>query len=513
MLKTIVNYSVKLASFVLALELALYQPQMQHLIRLVDVLIVCDSRKALSNLYRQFVEELDPKTAADFLRESPWAPGEVNQARQRFMLTQFLKLADRWGAHGPLRVSVDDSLGKKDKATRHLEAVDFHHNHTESTSKKPGYSNGFVYVEVHVHIGPLGFTFGTRLYLREKTVRRLNRQRRRDNRLRYRSKYALTREMLLELAQLLPPGYPVYVLFDTWYASAKLIKFCRRQGWHVICAIKSNRRLNRKRVDQHDQALRHQHYNRVRMSAVDETRPPSYYVRTLRGHVEDVPGEVCAIISRRHPGDKRPKYFLPALAVRPGCTDLSLSAQEALRHYQQRWPVEVDNFYLKEALGLGDFRLQSFEATEKWFAVVLLAMNYLQYQQAQDYLPAGTSRSLADLIRQHRIEHAQDVLRSVAQEVLRTGSVEGVLRRFIVLDSRAVPRGPDRPLVSWQSGSVLWVALWTLSLFDYSRNSEPEAIHMADKSNDLRLLRFYVTKLAKVQLVGIILINTSLMIN
>jgi hypothetical protein len=43
------------------------------------------------------------------------------------------------------------------------------------------------------------------------------------------SKYALAREMLAELAELLPKGYPVYVLFDSWYASAKLIKFCRRQ--------------------------------------------------------------------------------------------------------------------------------------------------------------------------------------------------------------------------------------------------------------------------------------------
>lgn len=89
-------------------------------------------------------------------------------------------------------------------------------------------------------------------------------------------------------------------------------------------------------------------------------------------------------------------------------------------------------------MGWGDFRLHSFEATEKWFVVVQLAMNYLQYQPAQDYLPPGTRRSLADLIRQHRIEHAQNVLCSVTKEVLRTGSVETVLRRFIVLDSRAV---------------------------------------------------------------------------
>jgi hypothetical protein len=47
--------------------------------------------------------------------------------------------------------------------------------------------------------------------------------------------------MLTELAGLLPKEYQVYVMFDSWYASAKLINFCRRQGWQVICAIKSNR--------------------------------------------------------------------------------------------------------------------------------------------------------------------------------------------------------------------------------------------------------------------------------
>ncbi len=47
--------------------------------------------------------------------------------------------------------------------------------------------------------------------------------------------------------------------------------------------------------------------------------------------------------------------------------------------------MEVDNTYLKNALGLGDFRLQSFEATQKWFAVVMLAINYLQYRMALAY--------------------------------------------------------------------------------------------------------------------------------
>jgi len=429
MLKTIAKHSTKLIHFLFALELVLFKPQVRHLTQLVDALIVCDSRKTLSSLYRQFVDELDPKAAADFFRESPWQVDQIGLPRKRFMLDQFLRF---WPILEPdaIVISIDDSLGIKHKDTRHLEAVDFQHNHTESTRKKQVYSNGYVFVETHVQMDGIGFLYDAQLYLRAKMVRRLNRKRSKENRLPYRSKYRIARAMLVELAAQLPKDRPVYVTFDSWYASAKLIKYCRRQGWHVICALKSNRCLDKKQVRYHDQALKHKRYIRVRMRAVDDTQPPSYYVRQIRGRLNDVPGQVHVLISRRHPGHKRPKYFM--------CTDTSLSAQEALRIYQQRWPVEVDNFYLKEALGLSDFRLQSFEAIGKWFAVVLMALNYLQYQQAQDYVQSHTCHSLADFIRQHRIEHAQDVLRAVAEQVMHSGDIEAVLNRFIVFDSRAV---------------------------------------------------------------------------
>ena len=426
MLKTIVHPSDKLVAFILALRLALYQPQINHLKRVADALIVCDRRKTLTNLYREYVEEYDPKTAADFFRESPWEAEVVSKSRQAYMLAELVAISQLLGFDDPIVISIDDSLGKKHKDTRHLEAVAFHHNHLESTRRKQVYSNGYVYVETHIQIGPLGFTFDIQLYLREKTVRRLNRKRDRDNRLHFRSKYRIARAMLVEIAKLLPKGRSVYVVFDSWYASAKLIKFCRRKGWHVVCALRSNRLLNGKNVKKHDLALKHRRYIRVRMSAVDQSQPPSYCVRTVRGHLQEVREEVCVIISRRHPGDRRPKYFM--------CTDLSLSAQEALRIYQQRWPVEVDNFYLKEALGLGDFRLQSFEAIEKWFEVVTLTLNFLQCRQAQDFLRSGSLRPLADIIREHRSEHARSVLHTVAERVLRLGAVEPVLKSFIQLE-------------------------------------------------------------------------------
>ena len=421
MLPSIVQHSAELVAYMASVNIVLYEPQIRHLLQMVDALITSNDTKTISGLYRLLKGQPDPKSGADFLRESPWEPQDIGSPRKRLMVTKFLELASALKVSFEIFIGVDDSLGKKGKATKHLDVVDYHHNHNESTKRKQAYTNGYVYVEVHVQIGPFGFLFDTRLFLREKSVRRLNRERSAEKRLRYRSKYALAREMLVELETLLPKGHKVYVLFDSWYASNKLIKFCRRQQWHVICAIKSNRRIDKVRVDQHNLALRHKPYQHILLEAVDEHRKaPSYYARLVKGHLEDFAEPVHAIISKKRPGDKFPKYFV--------CTDLTLNVQQVLRYYQKRWPVEVDNTYLKNALGLGDFRLQSFEATQKWFAVVMLAINYLQYRMALAYCKNLPRTSLADFIRQHRLEHFQTLLRSVLSPFAQPQQIEPCLQ-------------------------------------------------------------------------------------
>jgi hypothetical protein len=260
MLPLIVQHSEALTSFIFALQLALYQPQIRHLLEIVDALIVCNQRKTLSGLSRLLHRSVDSKALADFFRESPWTVDLINKPRQQFMLAKVLEVARAAGLEPKILISLDDSLGKKGKATRHLDAVDHHHNHSESSRKRQSWNNGYVYVELHVQIGPFGFLFDTRLYLREKKVRQLNRARAKEKRLRYRSKYHLARELLLELDALLPADSQVYVLFDSWYASAKLINLCLRKNWHVICALKSNRKIEKQRIDRYAQTLKHKPY-------------------------------------------------------------------------------------------------------------------------------------------------------------------------------------------------------------------------------------------------------------
>ena len=188
-----------------------------------------------------------------------------------------------------------------------------------------------------------------------------------------------------------------------------------------MCAMTSNRMLGDTKRSPWPHALRHQRYQRVQLSAADQ-RLRTYLVRTLRGKLTKLSFEVCVLISYRHHRDKRPKYFL--------CTDLALSAQQILPIYQKRWPIEVDNFYVKQHLGLADFRVQSYEATEKWFAVVFLALVFLQWRLNHAHAKEPW-HSLADVVRQHRYEHARTLLETACQEAAKLSDYLPVLKRFL----------------------------------------------------------------------------------
>ncbi len=125
--------------------------------------------------------------------------------------------------------------------------------------------------------------------------------------------------MLLELDALLPEDSQVYVLFDSWYASAKLINLCLRKQWQVICALKSNRKIEKQRIDRYNQTLKHKPYQKITLEAVGDRHAPTYHVRTVSGHLEKVSQEVYVILSKKRPGIPAPSTSsvqTPALRLR-----------------------------------------------------------------------------------------------------------------------------------------------------------------------------------------------------
>jgi hypothetical protein len=420
MLMAIIHHTPALITFIFLLQLGLSKPQRDHVLNAIAGLIVGQGRKTLSDLCRLRAGQPDPKALADTFRESPWRAEMIRAPLRRFLVKAIFRLAKATGQTHLVFFSLDDSTAEKGKATRHLEGVDWHHDHVASRPGRPVYKNGLVFILCRLHVGPFSFTVDMRPYLRERTVRRLNRQRPKDERLRFRSKISLARLMLLDLAPLIPDDYQVYVLFDSWYAAARLIKWCRRRHWHVICALRSNRCLNGQQVRLHNQRLRHKRYTRVTCTAADEKRTRTYLVRCLSGTLNKVPGEVCVFISKRHRGDSKPRYFMS--------TDTSLSAHTALIWYQKRWPCEVANLYLKTRLGFGDFRVRSFEAIEKFLVVSWLALAFLEWRLATSQ--QARFKTVADVIRHERHTHTRQTLRAACDLAIQTGDVDAVLERF-----------------------------------------------------------------------------------
>jgi hypothetical protein len=424
MLTRILHNSEKLCTFLDSLGIRLSQPQRRHILNMADALLVCEDRKTLAALQRQFVEAPDASNMADFLRISPWEASEVRAGLRVHQANWLIAEAERTNAPHVIYINIDDSLGEKDKGTRHIEPVAWFHDHSESTRTKPRFKNAFCYVACTMRVGSNVATIDLQLYLREKTVRRLNRKRPKGKRIPFRSKYRIARQMLVELVPLLPKGWAVYVQFDSWYASQRLIKYVRRQGWHVNCGLKCNRRLDGKRVDAHARALKHRWYTRVCVTTTDGDQQ-IYYVRRQEGRLAKVPYDVRVYFSKRHPREQSPAYI--------ACTDLTCSAKQTLQGYTWRWSCETVNFYLKTQIGLEDFRVRSYEAVDKYVVVVHLVWAFVEQRFARER--SVQIKTCGDVIRLHRDEHAIVWLKGAIEMAIETGDADLVLQQFLRLQA------------------------------------------------------------------------------
>lgn len=424
MLTRILHNSEPLQTFLDELGLALSLPQRQHILNMADALLVCESEKTLAALQRQFVQAPDASNMADFLRISPWSAHEGRNCLRGHQVQRLITKAQTTDVPRVITINLDDSLGQKDKKTRRLEPVDWHHDHSESTKTTSRYKKAFCYLVCTMQVGDQVATVDLRLYLRQKTVRRLNRQRPKEKRLPFQSKYRLARQILEALRPLLPEAWKIVVQFDSWYASAKLIKYCRRHGWHVTCGLKHNRLLDGKQLEAHAQELRHKWYQRIVVTTTDGDKN-SYFVCQQRGRLADVPHDVCVYFSKRHPRAEALAYFMS--------TDISCSTQTVLQGYSWRWSCEVTNFYLKTQLGLADFRVQSYEAVDRYMVVVHLAWAYVEQRLARER--SAQIQTYGDIIRQHRDEHAVDWLTGALEMALDTGDIDQVLHHFLRLEA------------------------------------------------------------------------------
>jgi hypothetical protein len=423
MVVRIVENSPSLCEYLAPLISGLSQPQQRHLINFCDGLLVCETEKTLAALRRQFLDAVDVSNWADFLRLSPWNVKSVRAGLRASQVAFAIAQAEAADAPKEIFINVDDSLGEKDKSTWRLEPVDWHHDHTNSTPHQQRYKNSFCYLVCTLRVGDLVVTTDVQLYLRARTVRSINRHRQGHERLSFRSKNHIAREMLAQLEPLLPASWTITVQFDSWYASAKLQKLIRRRSWNFTCAVKSNRKLNGTRLSDHARQLRHKRYERIITTAADG-HSTTYYVRQVEGRLSELPTEVRVFLTQRHQGQKFPAFFA---TTRLGC-----KTQLVLQGYTGRWSCEVVNFYLKTQLGLADFRVRSYEACDKYVVAVHLAWAYIERRFVLER--SAQVKTYGDLIRRHRDEHAAAALKFALMMAQAGTPIEEIITRFVPQD-------------------------------------------------------------------------------
>jgi hypothetical protein len=419
MLARILQPSTKLCAFLEPLIGSLSKPQRAHLQQLCDGVLVCETEHTLAAMQRLFVETTDQSNWADFLRISPWSADSLRVELLKSQIEWAIEHGQKSGQATEIHLNFDDSLGQKDDATWRLEALDWHHDHTRSTPGRPRYKKAFCYLACTICVGDVILTLDVRLYLRARTVRIINRHRAPEERVRFRSKNTIVRQMLERIAPHLPPGWPVIVQFDSWYASKKLLKFVHRRKWQFTCGLKSNRKLNGIRLSEQHRKEKHKWHTRVRVAnAKKEER--CYYVRQLEGRLEELPFDLRVLISKRHLGQKNPAYF---------ASTCDCKEQAILQGYSGRWSCEVVNFYLKVELGLSDFRLWCLEAVDKYVVAVHLAWAYVERRFVKER--GSEIKCSGDLIGRHREEHAESLLKAAVGMALEGASFDQVLQRFL----------------------------------------------------------------------------------
>lgn len=413
----IIEYFQPLCVFLMPVIEQLSRPQQRHMLNLISALLVCTCKhKTLATLTRLLrVEHADQYAAADFFRVSDWDETIVSSKVLVAMMKAVAAVQAKTGWR-LIFLSTDDSLCCKDIGTDALEAVAFQHDHVKQRQQWKEYTKAACVVTLVLHMGPFSLPVAHRLYLKQKQVRRLNRSRDDGLRLMFVSKPDLARQMLEQIYPYLPKGSQVWVLFDSWYASNELLKWIRSCGWHFVCAVKSNRKVGRYQVSQWWTHLGHQSV--VTIKPRQTPGSPTYLTRRAVGKLPRYGHEVVAILSKRHRKAKGLAYFI--------CSDVRLTTHTIMKYYAHRWDCEIDNRFLKQQLGLADFRLHSVEATQRWFALVFAAYAFVCVRKIDSWLalPNATAAQVMSthaVMDEHQCSHFKSLVCHVAA-LARAGS-------------------------------------------------------------------------------------------
>jgi hypothetical protein len=213
----------------------------------------------------------------------------------------------------------------------------------------------------------------------------------------------------------LPPKARVLVLFDSYYLCPTVLAACQAAKFPFISVAKKNRNFAPDGRPRDPRKLSTYGRNVLERSGRWQNVQGKKHRLAQRVGQLSKAGRVKLVFSRR-PGEKS----WVALAT----NETRWSAQTVLRHYFQRWPIEVLFKMSKQYLGLGDYQVLRYRGVVRYLHLVLIAYLLLTHLALNESSAQAAIKEQAEL-RLPSIPELQVKLRRMLWENLITNMEKG----------------------------------------------------------------------------------------
>lgn len=311
-----------------------------HLLVMVFGFITPTRLKSCREISNSILGSPDGSNLSDSLRLYPQFYKEILQTARDNNLKWILKQAKPMT---PIYLSVDDSFLTKSKKQKSFDMA-YYNSYKGET--------GIQIVFMHIQVGKYHTVFGYKIYNPKNEI----------------SKLQLVMELVDEIKDYFKGFNNVTFLTDSWYAEEKLIKYVINDlKWSWISAIKSNRLLNGKSVQNRFHFVANKSYQDI------ELNKNKYKIFGQKGKLNNFEDEGLFIASKKKQknGYMSWRYYYSS--------NPKITVQQALYMYNHRWSIENDFWTLKEQLGIEDFRVQKESSLNSFLNIELLSYLWLYH--------------------------------------------------------------------------------------------------------------------------------------
>lgn len=349
----IVRFPKNLESFFDSVENSFHWDHFDYFRTLVLLIVIAWGRRNITSLYRH----LDSRTQPHRSRFNNF----LSVGRCDYAMLLQVKAQDMTALLNPqkgdtIELILDDS--KKQKRGKTMDAVGWIRDPLTGKNIR-----GHQFVTAVLRIGGHVIPWGIRLYIKKEDCRSLGCE--------FKKTTQLAADLIEEFQP--PEGVKVLVLFDSYYLCPTVVKTCRKQGFHFVSTLKSNRNLFK-----NGRKLKTGTYGK---NLFRQTPKKTFSVRKPNGSVSyryvDAGWMEVSKIGRLHvifSQKNRDKKILGIVTDAP-----KLSACQMIRRYDDRWGIEVFFKDAKQLLGLGQYQNVSLEAAVTHLHLVCFAYALLTH--------------------------------------------------------------------------------------------------------------------------------------